>query len=438
MPHNNGWRKKNKYPSLSESFSSISIPKNSGFWKKFFIFSGPGLLIAVGYMDPGNWATDIIGGAKYGYLLLSIILISNIFAIFLQYLSIKLGVVTERDLAQACRDHYPNKLNIFLWIICELAIAACDMAEIIGSSLALKLLFNLPIKYGIIITTLNVLVIIFFHKKKFRYIEGIVALLIFTISICFILEFFKTNPSIVNIFYGLIPNYNILLNKNALYIAVGILGATVMPHNLYLHSSLVQTRDYSRDIEGKKMAIKYATIDIIWSLFLAFFINAAILIIAASIFYMSGHTEVSNIIDAYKLLTPLTGSSLVSILFGIALFASGQNSTLTGMFAGQIVMEGFTNIKIKPWIRRIITRLIALIPAIIITIIYKENASELLVFSQVILSMQLSFAIIPLIKFTSDKKKMGEFVNSLFIKITSWIISCIIIMLNIFLIYSIL
>lgn len=434
-----GWKKENKHPSLSENFSSILIPNNSSFWKKLFAFSGPGLLIAVGYMDPGNWATDIAAGSQFGYTLLSVILCSNLFAIILQYLSIKLGVVAERDLAQACRDHYSKLSNIILWILCEISISACDLAEIIGSALSLNMLFNIPITFGVIITTLDIFfIIMIFQNKSFRYIEIIVAIFILTIFICFSFEIINSNPDIKSIIHGLIPTQDIITNYNILYLAIGILGATVMPHNLYLHSSIIQTRNYPRNFNGKQMAIKYATIDSILSLFLAFIINASILIVSAAMFHKIGYKNICTITDAYNFLTPLMGSSLASILFAIALFASGQNSTLTGTFAGQIIMEGFININIQPWKRRIITRLIAIIPAIIIAILYGKNGiSELLVFSQIIISLQLSFAIIPLIQFTNDKNKMGYFVNGLFLKIISYISSIIIISLNIFLLYKI-
>lgn len=433
-----GWRKENKTPSLSEVFSSVPISKKGSFWKKLFAFSGPGLLIAVGYMDPGNWATDIAGGAQFGYTLLSVILISNLFAILLQHLSIKLGVVTERDLAQACRDHYSPTINLILWILCEIAIATCDLAEVIGSALALNLLFGLPMAWGVAITALDVLIILFFQYKGFRYIEGVVATLILTISICFGFEIINSHPDVLPMLNGLIPDPEIVTNPHTLYIAIGILGTTVMPHNLYLHSSLIQTRNYPRNNKGKKMAIRYATIDSTLSLSLAFFINAAILIVSAAAFHKTGHTDVADITDAYELLMPLLGSGLASLLFAIALLASGQNSTLTGTLAGQIVMEGFVNIRLKPWIRRLITRLIAIVPAMIVAIVYGENGtSQLLIFSQVILSLQLSFAVIPLITFTNDKQKMGRFANGLLLKSLAWIIGIIIIILNLFLLYNI-
>ncbi|AWU43205.1 divalent metal cation transporter [Blattabacterium punctulatus] len=432
-----GWRKENKSPSLSEVFSTVYVPKKKGIWRKFFAFTGPGLLIAVGYMDPGNWATDIAGGSKFGYMLLSVIFISNIFAIILQHLSLKLGIVCERDLAQACRDHYPPFISFILWILCEIAIASCDLAEIIGSVLALKLLFGIPITWGVLITTIDVLLILFFQYKGFRYIESVVAVLIFTILICFSFEIISSKPEILPILKGIIPNPEIIKNSHSFYISIGILGATVMPHNLYLHSSIIQTRNYQRTIEGKKMAIKYATIDSTLSLSLAFFINAAILIISAATFHKYGHTEVADILDAHKLLSPILGSSLSGVFFALALLASGQNSTLTGTLSGQIVMEGFLHIRLKPWVRRLITRLIAIVPAMIASIIYGEKGTaELLIISQIILSIQLSFAIIPLVNFTGDYNKMGLFVNGPFLKILSWFITIIIILLNLVLLYN--
>ncbi|WP_230654055.1 Nramp family divalent metal transporter [Chryseobacterium sp. LC2016-27] len=433
----NAWRKDKTSHSLPEVFSSISIPKRSGFWRKYLAFAGPGLMVAVGYMDPGNWATDIAGGAQFGYTLLSVILISNIFAMVLQHLSVKLGVVAERDLAQACRDHFKPTTNFILWIFCEIAIAACDLAEVIGSAIALNLLFGIPLTWGIVITTIDVLIILLLQAKGFRWIESIVAGLMFIILVCFGYEIIISKPEINAILGGLIPQKEIITNPAMLYIGIGILGATVMPHNLYLHSSIVQTRDYTRDRDGKKEAIKFATLDSTVSLLLAFFINAAILILAAATFHTTGNQHIADIHDAYKMLTPILGASMASIAFAIALLASGQNSTLTGTLAGQIVMEGFLNIRLKPWLRRLITRLIAVIPALIVTIIYGEQGTtDLLVLSQVILSMQLSFAVVPLVIFTNDKAKMGEFVNKPFLKICVWIISIVIIILNLYLLYQ--
>ncbi len=433
----NAWRRNKTSNSLSEVYSSVKVPQNGSFWRKYLAFAGPGLMVAVGYMDPGNWATDIAGGAQFGYTLLSVILISNIFAMVLQHLSVKLGVVAERDLAQACRDHFSPTTNFILWIFCEIAIAACDLAEVIGSAIALNLLFQIPLTWGIVITTIDVLFILLLQSKGFRWIESIVGGLIFIILACFVYELVISEPAVNEIFGGLVPKAEIVQNPAMLYIAIGILGATVMPHNLYLHSSIVQTRDYPRNSEGKKEAIKFATLDSTFSLMLAFFINAAILILAAATFHVSGNHDVADIHDAYKLLTPILGASMASIVFAVALLASGQNSTLTGTLAGQIVMEGFLNIKLKPWLRRLITRLIAVIPALIVAILYGEQGTtDLLVLSQVILSMQLSFAVVPLVMFTSDKAKMGEFVNKPFLKICVWIISFIIIVLNVYLLYQ--
>ncbi len=433
-PELNGWRKQVTAHSLPEVYSTINVPKDGSFWKKLFAFTGPGLMVAVGYMDPGNWATDLAGGAKFGYILISVILISNIFAIFLQHLSLKLGIVTGRDLAQACRDHYSKPVAVTLWVLCEIAIAACDLAEVIGSAIALNLLFGIPILVGVCITVVDVLVILFFQYKGFRYLESIVAGLIAVILSCFIFEIIISNPEVFPILAGLIPSSQIIYNPEMLYIAIGILGATVMPHNLYLHSSIVQTRNFEKNNAGKKMAVKFATIDSTVSLFLAFFINAAILIVSAATFYSTGYQEVADITDAYKLLSPLLGVSLASTVFAVALLASGQNSTLTGTLAGQIVMEGFLNIRLKPWLRRLITRLIAIIPAFIVTLIYGEKGTtSLLILSQVILSMQLSFAVVPLVQFTSDKVKMGKFVNKTWLKITVYLISIIIIGFNAYL-----
>ncbi|WP_103912274.1 Nramp family divalent metal transporter [Halpernia humi] len=431
------WRKEKHQNSLSEVFSSINIPKNAGFWKKLLAFTGPGLMVAVGYMDPGNWATDIAGGAKFGYTLLSVILISNIFAIVLQHLALKLGVVAERDLAQACRDHYKPTTNFILWVLCEIAIAACDLAEVIGSAIALNLLFGIPLTWGIAITGIDVFIILLLQSRGFRWIEAFVAGLIFVIFACFGYEIIASKPDLFPLLKGLLPTTQIVYNPEMLYIAIGILGATVMPHNLYLHSSIVQTRNYKRDKEGKKMAIKYATIDSSVSLFLAFFVNAAILIVAAATFHNTGYQDVADIFDAHKLLDPLLGTSVASIFFAIALLASGQNSTLTGTLAGQIVMEGFLNIKLKPWVRRMITRLIAIVPALIVAILYGEKGTtQLLVLSQVILSMQLSFAVIPLVMFTNSKAKMGEFANKPILKFFVWIITGIILVLNLYLLYT--
>ncbi|AFL97723.1 manganese transporter [Ornithobacterium rhinotracheale H06-030791] len=428
------WNRERLTQSLAEAHASINIPENSSFWKKLLAFVGPGLMVAVGYMDPGNWATDIEGGARFGYTLLFVILLSNVFAMFLQYLALKLGIATERDLAQACRDHYKPTVNFILWILCEIAIAAMDLAEVIGSAIALNLLFGIPLPWGVAITVADVFLILFLQAKGFRKLESVVGALIIIIAGCFMYELIVSSPNMPDVVKGLLPHPEIVTNPSMLYIAVGILGATVMPHNLYLHSSVVQTRNYKRTESGKKMAIKYATIESNVSLLLAFFINAAILITAAATFHGTPYENIADIHDAYQMLTPVLGASLASTLFAIALLASGQNSTITGTLAGQIVMEGFLNLRLKPWVRRLVTRLIAVIPAMIVAILYGEKGTnELLILSQVILSMQLSFAVIPLVKFTSSKAKMGRFVNTLWIKIVAWIITIIIVILNLFL-----
>jgi manganese transport protein len=433
----NGWRLPRSQSSLPEVFRSLKVPKKGSWIKKLLAFSGPGYLVAVGYMDPGNWATDIAGGSMFGYTLLSVILISNLMAILLQALAGKLGIVTGRDLAQACRDHYSKPVAIMLWIFCEIAIAACDLAEVVGSAIALNLLFGLPLIYGVIITALDVLVILLMQNKGFRFIESLVIVLIITIGGCFAAEIFLSQPSIGGIMKGFVPSTEIVTNPMMLYIAIGILGATVMPHNLYLHSSIVQTRQFEQTALGKREAIKYATWDSSIALFFALFINAAILIVSAATFHKAGLTEVAEIQDAYHMLTPLLGTAAGSILFGVALLASGQNSTLTGTLAGQIVMEGFLNIRLPAWLRRLITRLIAIIPAVIVTAIAGESGTtQLLILSQVILSFQLSFAVIPLVMFTGDKKKMGEFANPLWIKILAWTVAVVIAGLNIFLLYQ--
>ena len=432
-----GWRRKVSVPTLPEVFSSIPVSATAGFWRKIFAFSGPGLMVAVGYMDPGNWATDLAGGAQFGYTLLTVILISNLMAILLQHLALKLGVVSGRDLAQACRDHYSRPVSLGLWVLCELAIAACDLAEVIGSAIALNLLFGIPLIVGVVLTALDVLIILFLQNKGFRYIESIVAGLIFLIGGCFGYELIVSEPSINAILGGMLPKLEIIVNPDMLYISIGILGATVMPHNLYLHSCIVQTRAYPRDVEGKKLAIKFATIDSTAALLFAFFINAAILILSAAAFHGTGHQDVADIGDAYNLLTPVLGAAMASTFFAIALLASGQNSTLTGTMAGQIVMEGFLNIRLRPWIRRLLTRLIAIVPAIIVASIYGEKGvGQLLILSQVILSLQLSFAVVPLVKFTGDKLKMGQFVNKRWLSVTAWIVTVVIVGLNVYLLWQ--
>ena len=425
------WRYPRVRPSLPESYHSIRVPGGVSFWRKALAFAGPGYMVAVGYMDPGNWATDLAGGARFGYTLLSVILLSNLTAILLQALSLKLGIVTGRDLAQACRDHYSRPVSFVLWVLCEIAIAACDLAEVIGSAIALNLLFGIPLIWGVCLTALDVLLILLLQNRGFRYLEAFVIALVATIGVCFAVELAMARPAIAEVVQGLVPRTEILTNPTMLYIAIGILGATVMPHNLYLHSSIVQTRKVLPDDKSKQEAIKFATFDSTVALLFAFFINAAILILAAATFHTSGHAEVADIGDAYHLLTPLLGTTLASTLFAVALLASGQNSTITGTLAGQIVMEGFLNIRLPAWLRRLITRLIAIIPAVIVTALYGEKgAGSLLILSQVILSLQLSFAVVPLVYFTSQRSKMGRFVNRPLLAVTAWVVAIGILGLN--------
>ncbi|WP_068468593.1 Nramp family divalent metal transporter [Candidatus Protochlamydia phocaeensis] len=421
----------NRTPSLREVYQTISVSKEWPWWRKMLAFAGPGYLISVGYMDPGNWATDLAGGSRFGYALLSVIFLSNLMAMLLQHLSAKLGVVTGRDLAQACRDHYSAPINYVLWVLSEIAICACDLAELIGSAIALKLLFGIPMLGGVCLTALDVLIIMSLQNKGFRYLEAFILALILIIAVCFGLEIFFSQPDFTAIAKGFIPHSDILLNSEMLYVAIGILGATVMPHNLYLHSSIVQTRKYDQTHIGKRETIKFVTIDSTVALSFALFINASILIIAAAVFHKAGHHELADIQEAYQLLTPLLNAPLASTIFALALLAAGQNSTLTGTLAGQIVMEGFLNIRMRPWLRRLLTRMLALIPAIAALAIYGEqSATQLLIISQVVLSLQLSFAIIPLVLFTSDRSKMGLFANSWWIQALAWSTTALIIFLN--------
>jgi manganese transport protein len=430
-----GWRATPDQPSLPEIHASLAIPQTANVFRKLFAFAGPGFLIAVGYMDPGNWATDLAAGSKYNYTLLSVIMLSNFMAILLQALAIKLGVVSGRDLAQACRDHFSRRVSFALWIFAEIAIAACDLAEVIGSAIALNLLFHIPLLIGVCLTALDVLVILFLQQKGFRFLEALVISLIATISVCFGLEILFSRPEIAGLLRGFfVPSPQILRDPAMLYIAVSILGATVMPHNLYLHSAIVQSRDFRRTPEGKREAIRYGVIDSTVALTIALFVNAAILLVAAATFFLHGLTQVAEIQDAYKLLTPILGVTSASTIFALALLASGQNSTLTGTLAGQVVMEGFLNIRLKPWLRRLITRGLAIIPAIIVTAFWGERGTaNLIILSQVVLSMQLSFAVFPLVMFTSDRQKMGEFVNPLWLKALSWFTAVLIAVLNVWL-----
>ena len=400
-------------------------------------FAGPGYLVAVGYMDPGNWATDLAGGSRFGYTLLTVVLLSNLMAVLLQGLASKLGIVTGRDLAQACRDHYSRPVAITHWVLCELAIAACDLAEVIGSAIALKLLFGIPLTWGIILTALDVMLVLVLQHRGFRVLEAVVIALIATMGVCFLFEVIISRPDFAAVARGFIPSASIITDHEQLYIAIGILGATVMPHNLYLHSSIVQTRRYAEHAEGKREAVRFAFIDSTIALSLAFFINAAILVVAAATFHTTGNTQVAEIQDAYKLLTPLLGVGGASTVFALALLASGQNSTLTGTLAGQIVMEGFLDLRLRPWVRRLITRSIAIVPAVIVSIVAgASGTAKLLVLSQVVLSLQLSFAVFPLVQFTSERAKMGEFVNPGWLKALAWTVGAVIAGLNLWLLYK--
>ena len=419
-------------PSLPEVHSSVSVSRSPLYWRRLLGFLGPGFLISVGYMDPGNWATDIAGGSRFGYTLLFVIMASNLMAILLQSLSLKLGVATERDLAQLCHEEYGRWVSFGLWIGAEIAIAACDLAEVIGSAIALELLFHIPLFYGVLITGLDVLLILLLQRWGFRYVEALVMALIGTIIAMFGVQMFLSRPEYWPILRNLfIPSTSIIVNPDMLYIAIGMLGATVMPHNLYLHSSIVQSRQYKRTPEGKREAIHMANIDSALALTLALFVNAAILIVAAAVFHRSGHFDVAGIQDAYKMLSPLLGAAGASTLFAVALLASGQNSSITGTLAGQIVMEGFIHLRLSPWLRRLITRSLAIIPTIIVVAVTGERGTEkLLILSQVILSLQLSFAVIPLVLFTGSRRKMGEFVNAPWLKTLAWTTAIVIAGLN--------
>src|SRR3984957_12108498 len=425
-------------PSLPEAHRSVAIVAGASFWRKMFAFAGPGYLVAVGYMDPGNWATDLGGGSKFGYPLLTVVPLSSLIAMFLQALSAKLGIAPGRDLARACREHYSRRTSIFLWIICEVAIAACDLAEVLGSAVALQLLFHLPILYGVVLTGADVLIVLALQGRGFRWIEALVITLILTIAGCFAYEIFFAQPLWREAASGFLSTAEILRNREMLYLAIGILGATVMPHNLYLHSSIVQTRAYGFERESKREAIRFSTLDSSIALGFSFFINAAILVLGAAAFHQHGLTQVADISQAYRLLTPVLGASLASVLFAGALLCSGQNSTLTGTLAGQIVMEGFVHLRVKPWQRRLITRSLAIIPAVIVIAIMGEGGvMRLLVFSQVVLSFQLPFAIVPLVQFTADRSKMGVFVNRRWITALAWVVAAAVIALNMLLLFLI-
>ncbi len=421
-----------------EAPRGVAVPGLSGgFLRKLLAFAGPGFMVAVGYMDPGNWATDIAGGSAFGYKLLSVILLSNLMAMVLQALAAKLGIVTGLDLAQACRAEYGRVTRTFLWLTCEIAIVACDLAEVIGTAIAIQLLFGLPLVAGVCITALDVLLILALERRGIRKLEAFVVALIAVVALCFLVELVLARPDVHAIAAGLLPSPDIVSHPAMLFIAIGIIGATVMPHNLYLHSSIVQTRRFERTPAGKREAITFSTLDSTIALGLALFINAAILILAAAVFFRSGHSDIADIAQAYRFLTPLMGAGAASLLFAVALLASGQNSTLTATLAGQIVMEGFVDLRIPGWLRRLVTRSLAIVPAVIVAALYgAAGTTKLLMISQVVLSLQLPFAVIPLVRMTGDRRKMGEFVNPLWLKIAAWSISAVIVGLNITLMAS--
>ncbi|HBK45271.1 MAG TPA: divalent metal cation transporter [Xanthomonadaceae bacterium] len=420
-------------PSLGEMNSSIAVPAAGGhWWFRLLAFLGPGYMVSVGYMDPGNWATDIAGGSRFGYLLLSVILLSNLMAIVLQGLSARLGIATGRDLAQACRDHYSRPVNLGLWLLCELAIIACDLAEVIGTAIALKLLFGIPLVVGAIITAVDVVVVLYLMNRGFRALEAFVIALLLVIFACFAIQIALAAPPLREVFAGFVPRAEVVTNPHALYLAIGIIGATVMPHNLYLHSSIVQTRAYPRTDPGRRSALRWAVTDSTIALMLALFINASILILAAAAFHAHGRTDVQEIEQAYELLAPMLGVGLASTLFAVALLASGINSTVTATLAGQIVMEGFLHLRIAPWARRLLTRGIAIVPVVAVTALYGEDGTaRLLVLSQVVLSMQLPFAVIPLVRLVSDRTRMGALVAPAWLAGLAWSIAAVIVVLNV-------
>jgi len=441
VPPHRAWRYSsqdgNLRPSLPEVHASVAVPQGGLWLRRLLAFAGPGYMVSVGYMDPGNWATDLAGGSQFGYTLLSVIMLSNLMAILLQSLSARLGIVTGRDLAQACRDHYPRPINLTLWVACEAAIIACDLAEVIGTAIALNLLFGIPLIGGALITALDAFLVLLLMQRGFRYLEAFVVALLTVIAGCFLVQIIAAAPPVAAVLHGFVPTTQVVTNPGMLYVAIGILGATVMPHNLYLHSSIVQTRAYPRTDEGRRDAITWATVDSTIALMLALFVNAAILILAATVFHGSGHTEVAEIGEAFELLSPLLGLGIASTLFAVALLASGLNSTVTATLAGQIVMEGFLRLRLPHWMRRLLTRGLAIIPVVVVTALYGESGTaQLLVFSQVVLSMQLPFAVIPLVRFVTDRGKMGRFVVPGWVAGLSWVVAGLIVVLNLKLLYD--
>lgn len=418
-------------PSLGKLNGSVPVPVSGHWLRRLLAFVGPGYMVSVGYMDPGNWATDLAGGSKFGYTLLSVILLSNLMAILLQALAARLGIVTGRDLAQACREQYSRPVGMALWLACEIAIIACDLAEVIGTAIALNLLFGIPLIWGAIITAADVFLVLLLMRFGFRWLEAFVITLLLIIFACFGVQMVLAQPDAGEVFRGFLPQAKVVTDPAALYLAIGIMGATVMPHNLYLHSSIVQTRAYPRTEEGRRHGLRWAVTDSTVALMLALFINASILITAATVFHQAGRTDVEEIEQAYYLLSPMLGVGIASLLFAVALLASGLNSTVTATLAGQIVMEGFLNLRIPAWARRLLTRGLAIIPVIVVTSLYGESGTaKLLIFSQVVLSMQLPFAVIPLVSFVSNRKLMGALVIGRGMKMLAWVIAALIVTLN--------
>jgi len=432
-----GWNRPRGTPSLSEVFGSIRTRPDGSFWRKLSAFLGPGYLVAVGYMDPGNWATSLAGGSKFGYALLTVALVSNLMAILLQALCARLGIGAGRDLAQACRDAFPRWMSWPLWVVTEIAICATDLAEVIGTAIGLNLLFGIPLELGVVITALDVFLILWLQNLGFRWIEAFIVTLLGVIAVCFAIQIALADPEWGAVIRGFAPTTDIVRNPDMLYLAIGIIGATVMPHNLFLHSGVVQTRRYGETVADRREAIKLATIDSTIALTFALVINAAILILAAATFNKTGQTEVAELGEVHKLIAPLLGSAWAPTLFGIALLCCGMNSTVTATLAGQIVMEGFLNLRLPNWARRLVTRGVAIVPVVIVTALYGERGTgQLLVFSQVVLSMQLPFAVIPLVRFVSDRNKMGDFAIPVPVAAIAWIVAAIIVILNLKLLFD--
>jgi len=437
----NGWITAPDSPSLPESHQSVAVPDLAvagGFWRRLLAFLGPGYMVAVGYMDPGNWATSIAGGSAFGYTLLSVVLLSNFMAILLQSLALRLGIASGRDLAQACRDAYPGWTSNVLWVLAEAAIIATDLAEVIGTAIALNLLFGIPLEIGVVLTALDVFLILWLQNKGFRKLEAVVIALSLIIAVCFAIEMVYASPVWGEVLAGFVPQRDLLTNPDMLYLSLGIIGATVMPHNLYLHSAIIQTRRVGDSRGEKRRAIRLGTIDSTVALMFALFINASILILASAVFHSAGNTEVAEIQQAYALLSPALGVPIASTLFAVALLASGLNSTVTATLSGQIVMEGFIRMRLQPWLRRLVTRGIAIVPAVFVTAFFGESGTaRLLILSQVVLSLQLPFAIVPLILFTADARKMGDLHAPRWLSATCAVIALVLIALNLKLIFDV-